>query len=72
MAGAQVAQLLNLATPPLDERSKQLRRLVIRTLHGGERGHVGSSLSLVEIIRVLYDDILRFRPKIRNGRAVIE
>lgn len=63
MAGAQVAQLLNLATPPLDERSKELRRLVIRTLHGGERGHVGSSMSLVEIMRVLYDDLLRYRPK---------
>ncbi len=50
---------------PLDERSKYLRRLVVRTLHGGERGHVGSSMSLVEIMRVLYDDILRFR----SGRA---
>ena len=38
-AGAQIAPVLNLATPPLDERSKYLRRLVIRTLHGGERGH---------------------------------
>ncbi|HEY6618710.1 MAG TPA: transketolase [Steroidobacteraceae bacterium] len=63
MAEAQVAQLLNLTTAALDERSKDLRRLVIRTLHGGERGHVGSSMSLVEIMRVLYDDILRYRPK---------
>jgi transketolase len=39
-----------------------LRRLVVRTLHGGGRGHVGSTMSLVEIMRVLYDDILRFRP----------
>ena len=51
------------ASPPLDERSKQLRRLVVRALHGGERGHVGSSLSLIEIMRVLYDDILRVRPQ---------
>ena len=29
--------------------------------HGGERGHVGSSMSLIEIMRVLYDDILRYR-----------
>ena len=50
------------ATPlPLDERSKHLRRLIVRALEGGGRGHIGSSLSLVEIIRVLYDDILRFR-----------
>src|SRR5271170_7890659 len=49
-------------SPPLDERSKYLRRLVVRTLAGGERGHVGSSLSLIEIMRVFYDDILRYRP----------
>jgi len=46
----------------LDERSKYLRRLVVRTLAGGARGHVGSTLSLIEIMRVLYDDILRYRP----------
>src|SRR6202043_893464 len=61
MALAQAAPALNLATPPLDERSKHLRRLVVRTLHGGERGHVGSSMSLIEIMRVLYDDVLRYR-----------
>src|ERR1700680_4133434 len=64
---AQAAPALNLATPPLDERSKHLRRLAVRTLHGGERGHVGSSMSLVEIMRVLYDDVLRFRPKEPKG-----
>ena len=46
----------------LDERSKYLRRLVVRGLEGGERGHIGSSMSLIEIMRVLYDDILRHRP----------
>jgi transketolase len=49
--------------PELDERSKYLRRLVVRGLEGGGRGHVGSSMSLIEIIRVLYDDVLRYRPK---------
>ena len=49
-------------SPPLDERSKYLRRLVVRALDKGERGHIGSSMSLVELLRVLYDDILRFRP----------
>ena len=53
---------LSLASPPLDERSKYLRRLVVRCLDKGERGHIGSSMSLVEIMRVLYDDILRYRP----------
>ncbi len=49
------------APSPLDERSKYLRRLIVRALEGAGRGHVGSSMSLVEIIRVLYDEILRFR-----------
>ena len=48
--------------PILDERSKELRRQVVRALDGGGRGHVGSSMSLIEILRVLYDDVLRFRP----------
>jgi transketolase len=46
---------------PLDQRSILLRRLVVRALEGGARGHIGSSLSLIEIMRVLYDDILRYR-----------
>ena len=46
----------------LDERSRHLRRLAVRTLAGGGRGHVGSTLSLIEIMRVLYDDVLRYRP----------
>jgi transketolase len=36
---------------------------VIRALDGGGRGHIGSSLSLIEIFRVLYDDILRYQPE---------
>lgn len=42
----------------LDERSKHLRRQIIRALEGGGRGHVGPSFSLVEILRVLYDDVI--------------
>jgi len=48
--------------PALDARSLHLRRLVIDALEGGGRGHVGSSMSLIEIVRVLYDDCLRYRP----------
>src|SRR5882672_6935474 len=51
------------SSPPLDERSLRLRRLVIGALEGGGRGHIGSSMSLIEIVRVLYDDVLRVRPK---------
>jgi transketolase len=46
----------------LDERSLQLRRIIVRMLEGGGRGHVGSALSLVEILRVLYDDVLQYDP----------
>lgn len=49
-------------SPTLDERALYLRRLVVRALAGGKRGHIGSSMSLIEIMRVLYDDILRYRP----------
>ena len=47
-------------TPNLDERSVSLRSLVLQALVGGGRGHIGSSLSLIEIIRVIYDDFLNF------------
>jgi transketolase len=59
---AEAVPLIKLATPPLDERSKYLRKLAVRALEGGERGHIGSSMSLIEIMRVLYDDVLRYRP----------
>ncbi len=48
---------------PLDARSQYLRRLIVDALVGGERGHVGSSMSPLEILRVLYDDILHHRPE---------
>lgn len=47
---------------PLDARSQYLRRLIVDALVGGERGHIGSSMSPLEILRVLYDDILQHRP----------
>lgn len=47
---------------PLDERSQHLRRLVVDALAGGERGHIGSSMSPIEILRVLYDDVMKYRP----------
>jgi len=47
-------------TPPLDLRSLLLRRTIVRTLEAGQRGHVGAAFSLVEILRVLYDHVLRY------------
>ena len=50
----------------LDERSKTLRRLVIDMVEVGRRGHIGSAMSLIEIIRVLYDSFLQFRSEEPN------
>jgi transketolase len=47
-------------TIPLDDRSKALRRTIIRALEAGQRGHVGAAFSLVEILRVLYDDVMKY------------
>lgn len=46
----------------LDERSLQLRRIVLRALAAADKGHVGSALSLIEILRVLYDRIVKHDP----------
>jgi len=51
----------NQATGGLDVRSRMLREMVIDALDGGGRGHPGAALSLIEILRVLYDDVLRYR-----------
>ena len=50
----------------LDKRSIYLRSLIVDCLFGGGRGHMGSAMSLVEILRVLYDDFLKFNPKKPN------
>jgi transketolase len=44
----------------MDTKSKYLRRLIVEALEGGGRGHLGSSMSLVEILRVLYDSYLKY------------
>ena len=46
-----------------DERSKKLRRKIIETIAISKRGHLPSALSIVEILRVLYDYILKVDPK---------
>lgn len=44
----------------LDQRSLALRRMIVTTLAAGDRGHLGAAFSLVEILRVLYDTVLRY------------
>ncbi len=46
----------------LDTRSLELRRDIVSMVEYGGRGHLASAFSLVEILRVLYDDILKVRP----------
>lgn len=47
----------------LDRRSIELRRGIVEALKAGNRGHLASALSIVEILRVLYDDVLRYDPR---------
>jgi transketolase len=51
------------STTRLDERSKQIRRTIVQMLKHSRRGHVGSAYSLIEILRVLYDNVLRYNPR---------
>lgn len=48
----------------LDKRAIEQRREILRILEHSRRGHIGSAFSLLEIVRVLYDDILRFDPEV--------
>jgi len=53
---------MNTTTAELDARSLELRAAVVRTMASARRGHVASAFSLVEILRVLYDEILLYDP----------
>jgi len=44
----------------LDERSKQLRKSIVYMMEKAGRGHPASALSLVEILRVLYDHVMNY------------
>ncbi|MBI4763526.1 MAG: hypothetical protein HY787_02825, partial [Deltaproteobacteria bacterium] len=48
---------------PLNERSRSLRRQVVKIFSCSRRGHLGATFSLIEILSVLYDGILRYDPK---------
>lgn len=50
----------------LDARSIDLRVTIVKMLESSRRGHLVSALSLVEILRVLYDDVMQYDPKEPN------
>lgn len=47
----------------LDARSIELRATILEMVAAAGRGHIGPAFSIVEIVRVLYDDIMRFDPQ---------
>jgi len=58
----------------LDARSRLLRQMAVDALDGGARGHIGSTMSLIEIFRVLYDDVMHFdakQPSVPNRDRLI-
>ena len=59
----------------LDKRSIYLRSLVVKCLYGGGRGHMGSAMSLIEILRVIYDKVIKYNPKkpydIKRDRLIL-
>jgi transketolase len=51
------------ATPlQLDEQSRAFRREILRVLGHARRGHLASAFSIVEILRVLYEEVLSVDP----------
>ena len=52
-------KILNSKKIKLDKKSIYLRKLILECLKSEKRGHVGSAMSLVEIIRVLYEKYIK-------------
>lgn len=50
----------------LDKKSIYLRKKIVNMILDSGSGHFGPSMSIVEIIRVLYDEILKHNPKKPN------
>ena len=64
-----MSELPQLTTPSLDIRSRELRRKMLLMMESGGRGHLASALSVLEIVRVLYDDILQVDPRLPHWPA---
>ncbi len=52
------SKILNAKNIPLDKRSIYLRSLVYLTIQKEKRGHIGPAMSLIELLRVLYDNFI--------------
>jgi len=46
----------------LDLKSKEFRKRILQIVECSRRGHIGSAFSIVEIVRVLYEEVLRLDP----------
>lgn len=51
-----------MSSAELDRRSLELRETILGMVAASGRGHIGPAFSVVEILRVLYDDVLRYDP----------
>lgn len=47
----------------LDKKSMEYRKEILRIVNHARRGHIGSALSIAEIICVLYNDVLKIDPQ---------
>ncbi len=54
------ADASTLSGAALDARSRALRLRMVEAMRAGNRGHLASAFSVTEILRVLYDDVLRY------------
>jgi transketolase len=46
-----------------EEASKELRKKIVKLKHGSQGGHLGSALSCIDILNMLYFSILKIDPK---------
>lgn len=58
--------------PPLTEIASQVRRDILRMVHGVNSGHPGGSLGCADFVTALYFDILKHNPKEFDMNAMEE
>ncbi|MDH7500728.1 MAG: transketolase, partial [candidate division NC10 bacterium] len=54
------------SSPTLEERARIIRAHVIRMVYAAQSGHIGPSLSIADLLAVLYFQVMRIDP--RNPR----